>query len=61
MRKNIMTASGILFLIVGGLHLIRVLKGWPILVGDYPIPMWVSFVLVVVAFTLGAQNLKLRS
>ena len=38
----------ILFLAVALVHLARILTGTPVVIGDYPVPMWPSFLGVVV-------------
>ena len=44
---NIVTA--VLFLIVALLHLLRVIFGWPARIGGLDIPIWASWLAIVVA------------
>lgn len=36
-----------LFLLVALLHFVRIINGWELVLGDYSIPMWMSWVVVV--------------
>ncbi len=36
--------SGSLFALVGVAHLLRIVNGWPVTAGPWPIPMWVSWI-----------------
>jgi hypothetical protein len=44
--------SGAIFALVGALQLLRVLRGWPVQVGDFAIPLWASGCALVVAGAL---------
>jgi len=51
--KNVLTNfAAIIFLIVGSLHLLRAIAGWEAYVGGIMIPIWVSWVAVLVALYL---------
>jgi hypothetical protein len=43
---NIVTA--VLFLIVAALHLVRVILGWPARIGGLDIPLWASWLAILV-------------
>jgi TRAP-type C4-dicarboxylate transport system permease small subunit len=56
---NIVTA--VLFLIIAALHLLRIVFGWPARIGSLDIPLWVSWLALVIigglayfGFRLGA-------
>ena len=34
--------SGAIFALVGALQFLRILRGWPVQVGDFAIPLWAS-------------------
>lgn len=36
--------SGSIFLLVALLHLLRLVNHWPIVIGTWPVPHWVSYV-----------------
>jgi len=44
--------SGAIFALVGALQFLRILRGWPVQVGDIAIPLWASGCAFVVAATL---------
>jgi len=43
-NKVYLVLSGTIFLLVGMLHLFRLLYAWPIVVGEWNVPQWVSYV-----------------
>lgn len=42
--KAYLALSGTIFLLVAGLHLLRLVYQWPIVVGIWIVPRWVSYV-----------------
>lgn len=44
--------TGFIFLVMGMLHLIRVIYGWSAVIAGWEVPLWVSWVIVVVAAIL---------
>ena len=57
---NVITA--VVFLIVGVVHLLRIIFGWPAQIGGLEIAVWVSWLALVVAGTLAyfgfRQNMR---
>jgi hypothetical protein len=58
---------GIIFALVALLHLARIIMGWPILISDWSVPMWVSWIGFIVAgglaffaLSLGVRNESLE-
>ena len=51
-QKAYNTISAVVFLIVGLLHLLRIIFGWPAQIGGLNIPLWVSWLAVVVTGAL---------
>jgi hypothetical protein len=47
---NIVTAA--LFLVIALLHLLRIIFGWPAQIGGLDIPVWVSWLALVITGTL---------
>lgn len=54
--KPFTTAAVVVFTLVAALHLVRIAMGWHVIIGDSvvavggtPIPMWVSYLGVVLA------------
>lgn len=52
---------GAIFLVIAALHLARILMGWEAGIAGWQIPLWVSWVGVVVAGYLGYQGVRPRS
>ena len=48
-QRTFNTAAGSIFLLVALLHALRLLFGWPAIISSWPVPMWVSWVGVVLA------------
>ncbi len=53
-----MWLSSVIFLVVGLVHLARVLSGWDVTIGTFDVPMWASWVGLVVAFVLSYSGFK---
>ncbi|MSU56443.1 MAG: hypothetical protein EXS51_04040 [Candidatus Taylorbacteria bacterium] len=51
--------SGSLFLIIGIAHLARVVLGWSVQIDGWNVPVWCSYVAVLVAGYLAFHGLKL--
>ena len=47
-QKNYCIVSGVFFVLVALAHLVRVIEGMSVHVEEYAIPMWVSWVAIVV-------------
>lgn len=59
-QKTYNNFTGLIFLMVLIMHLLRVLKGWDVAIGDYSVPVWASWVGIVVAATLSYHGLRKR-
>jgi len=46
------TVTAVLFLVVALLHLLRIIFGWPAQIGGLSIPLWASWLALVVAAAL---------
>lgn len=53
-----LTVAGI-FAVIGVLHALRLWFGWEGIIGGWPVPQWLSWVAVVVAFFLAYQGWQL--
>ena len=60
-RKTFLVAAGVIFALVALLHLSRIYLGWPIVVGSWTVPMWVSWIGLVVAGALSFFGLRLAA
>ncbi|KKT96564.1 MAG: hypothetical protein UW97_C0008G0021 [Parcubacteria group bacterium GW2011_GWA2_45_15] len=56
--KAYYSTTGVIFLVIGVLHLLRVLNSWPVNIGTFVVPMWLSWAAVIVASYLSYQSLK---
>jgi TRAP-type C4-dicarboxylate transport system permease small subunit len=54
---NIVTA--VLFLIIAALHLLRIVFGWPARIGSLDIPLWVSWLALVITGGLAYFGFRL--
>lgn len=59
-QKAYHATTGTIFLIIAALHLLRVLNGWEVNIGTFIVPMWLSWVGVLLAGFLAYQGLKRR-
>jgi hypothetical protein len=48
-QKTFAVLAGVIFAIVVLFHLLRIYMGWPVVIGDWAVPMWVSWIALVVA------------
>jgi hypothetical protein len=58
-QRTYSVIAGIIFLLVALLHALRLLFDWHVVVGDFAVPVWVSWLGVVFAGYLGYQGLRL--
>jgi hypothetical protein len=62
-RKTYCLVAGIILSLVALFHLLRIFEDWPIIIGDWSVPKWVSWVALIVAgallfLGLGSQRKK---
>jgi hypothetical protein len=62
-KKAYNTITAVLFLVIAVSHLLRIIFGWSAQIGGLDIPVWVSWLALVVCGTLAyfgfRQNLRL--
>ncbi len=51
--------TAILFLLIALLHVLRLLRGWQVTIGDVVVPLWVSWLGLAIAGYLAYQGVKL--
>lgn len=56
-NKSLLIAS-IVFGIVGVLHLVRAILGWEARIGNFTVPLYFSYIAVIVAFYLSWHMYK---
>jgi hypothetical protein len=57
--KTFFLVAGVIFAVVALVHLVRVVMDWSVTIGDWSIPMWVSWVALIVAGGLSLVGLRL--
>jgi hypothetical protein len=60
-RKTFFIAAGIIFTLVALFHLVRIYMDWPVVIGDWSVPIWVSWLGLVVAGGLAIFALRLAA
>ena len=53
--------AGTIFALVALLQALRLYMGWPVVIGDWSAPMWISWIAIVVAGGLSYFALTLKS
>jgi hypothetical protein len=60
-QKTFSIVAGIIFAVVALLHLVRIYMDWPLVIAGWSVPMWVSWVGLVVAGGLAFFGLRLAA
>src|SRR6202040_1377086 len=60
-QKTFNVVASLIFALVALLHLLRIYMGWPIVIGSWTAPMWVSWTGLVVGGGLSYFGLSLAS
>ncbi len=58
-KKTYFGLTGIVFSLVALLHLVRLIRGWAVTIGDWTAPLWISWVGLLIAGFLCLSGLKL--
>lgn len=58
-QKAFCIVAGIIFALVALFHLVRIIMDWPIVIGEWSVPMWVSWLGFVVVGALAFFGLSL--
>jgi hypothetical protein len=58
-QKTFSIVAGVIFAAVALLHLARIYMDWPVMIGGWSVPMWVSCISLVVAGGLAFLELRL--
>src|SRR5215475_15756360 len=57
--KTFSLVAGVIFAVVALFHLVRIFMEWTVIIGDWSIPLWVSWIALVVAGGLALLGLRL--
>jgi len=60
-QKTFSMLTGAIFAVVALLHALRIVMGWPIAIGAWNAPMWLSWIGLVVAGGLSYFGLSLAA
>ena len=58
-QKTFIMIAGVIFAAVAVFHLLRIVFGWPAVIGGWTVPMWVSWIGLAVAGGLSYFGLSL--
>ena len=59
--KTFSVVAGVIFAVVALFHLVRIYMGWPVMIADWSVPMWVSWIGLVVAGGLALFGLRVAA
>jgi len=57
-KKDFSLIAGIIFIVIAILHVLRLIMAWPASIGGWNVPMWLSWIALIVAGFLGIQGFK---
>jgi hypothetical protein len=60
-QKTFSVVAGVVFAVVAVLHLLRIYMNWPVVIADWSVPIWVSWVGLVIAGGLAFFGLRLAA
>jgi hypothetical protein len=58
-QRSFSLLAGIIFIIIALLHLLRIIYGWEAVIAGGTVPMWLSWVALVIAGYLGYEGFRL--
>ncbi len=58
-RSFYLIASGLIFLLVGVGHGLRLLYGWEAVIGGWSVPVWVSWLAVLLGFLMALTAFRM--
>lgn len=56
--KTVLWINVVLFSLIGILHLLRLLRGWPAQIGGWDLPLWLSVIALILSGVLVYFNGK---
>jgi len=60
MKSNYNLLSGVVFGLVAMLQAVRAIAGWAVQIGSFQVPLWFSWVVVIVAGSLATWAFRSR-
>jgi hypothetical protein len=58
-QKAFSLTAGVVFLLIALGHVLRIVLGWSFMVQDFSVPMWASWIAVVIMGYLAYEGLRL--
>lgn len=58
-EKHFTFVTGLIFLLIAILHVLRLVYGWKAVIGGWMVPMWLSWVALVIAAYLAYTGFRL--
>lgn len=58
-QRTYSLVTGIIFSLVAFLHVLRLLRGWNVVIGDLSVPVWTSWIGLAIAGYLAYEGFKL--
>lgn len=58
-QKTFASTAAVIFLLIAILHVLRILYGWEAMIGTASLPMWVSWLALLLAGFLSYQGFRL--
>ena len=58
-QRTYALVTSVLFFLIAILHALRLLRAWQVTIGDVVVPLWVSWIGLVIAVYLGSQGFRL--
>ena len=55
-EKTFSLVAGVIFAVVALFHLVRIFMEWTVIIGDWSIPIWVSWIALVAAGGTAASS-----
>ena len=59
--KTFSVVAGVIFAVVALFHLVRIYMDWPVMIADWSVPMWVSWIGLAVAGGLALFGLRVAA
>jgi len=60
-KKQFSFVAGAIFVVVALAHLLRIYMGWMVMIGDWMVPIWLSWIAVIGAAALSYFGLRSAS
>ena len=56
--RSYIVVSGLIFVLVTFFHVLRLIFGWPVRIGDAAIPIWISWIGLILAGSMATWAAK---